>query len=103
MTENRDGRSATPDIKIKKPVSGGPGLAGSGQTTPRRAGPEEPLLPPPGMLGALNPTYRIKRRQLKIIEEIQRNREGGHKVPTWVLALILVLFIGAWALLVILS
>ncbi len=35
--------------------------------------------------------------------EIQRNRRGEYKVPTWVLAAILVAFVAAWAALIFLS
>ena len=35
--------------------------------------------------------------------EIQRNREGNHKIPTWVLATILGLILLAWLLLILLS
>jgi hypothetical protein len=47
-----------------------------------------------------NPTRegRLIRRRRKIAEEIGRNRRGEYKVPTWALVLILVVFIGAWAL-----
>jgi hypothetical protein len=56
----------------------------------------EELLPPAGMFGALNPAYRIKRRQRRIIEEIERARAGDHKVPTWVLGLILLVLLAGW-------
>jgi hypothetical protein len=62
----------------------------------------EPL-PPPGPFGVLNPTYRIKRRQQRIRAEIERARNGDHKVPTWVLGLILVAIVGAWLGLIFLS
>ena len=45
----------------------------------------------------------LQRRRDKYVEEIQRNRQGGHKVPTWVLVLILVAMVGGWALLIALS
>ncbi|MEV0732450.1 hypothetical protein [Polymorphospora sp. NPDC050346] len=45
----------------------------------------------------------VNRRREKIAAEIERNRRGDHKVPTWVLATILLLVIAAWAALVILS
>lgn len=64
---------------------------------------EDPLLPPPGPFGALNPTYRVKRRQQRIRAEIERARSGDHKVPTWALALILVAIVGAWLGLIFLS
>jgi hypothetical protein len=57
---------------------------------------QEELAPPPGPLGALSPNYRLKRRQQRIREEIERARRGDHKVPTWALALILVLLVAGW-------
>jgi uncharacterized membrane protein YGL010W len=42
---------------------------------------------------------RLERRRDKIRAEIERNREGGHKVPTWVLAAVLGLFVLGWILL----
>ena len=45
----------------------------------------------------------LVRRRRKIVEEIERNRRGEYKVPTWVLALILVAFIAGWAALIIFS
>jgi hypothetical protein len=43
---------------------------------------------------------RFDRRREKIRREIEQSREGNHKVPTWVLALILVLFVAGWAYLI---
>ncbi|BEL02374.1 hypothetical protein Q0Z83_005650 [Actinoplanes sichuanensis] len=43
---------------------------------------------------------RLDRRRAKIRAEIEQNREGNHRVPTWVLALILLLLIGGWAYLI---
>jgi hypothetical protein len=40
----------------------------------------------------------LLRRQRKIREEIARNRRGEYRVPTWVLAVILVAVLAAWAL-----
>jgi hypothetical protein len=62
---------------------------------------EEP--PQPGPLGMLSPSYRLKRRQLRIREEIARARAGDHKIPTWVLGLILLAIVGAWIGLILLS
>ena len=45
----------------------------------------------------------LVRRRRKIREEIERNRRGEYKVPTWVLALILVVFVVAWVSLIIFS
>ncbi|MBO4205430.1 hypothetical protein [Micromonospora echinofusca] len=45
----------------------------------------------------------IERRRQKIREEVERNRRGEYKVPTWVLALALVLMVGGWLALIFLS
>jgi hypothetical protein len=45
----------------------------------------------------------LQRRRDKVVEEIERNRRGDHKVPTWVLTLILLAFVAAWAAVVILA
>lgn len=44
-----------------------------------------------------------QRRREKVVAEIQRNRRGEYRVPTWVLALLLVLLVGGWLALVLLS
>jgi hypothetical protein len=46
---------------------------------------------------------RLARRRHKIRDEIERNRRGDYRVPTWVLALALVLLVGGWLALVLLS
>jgi hypothetical protein len=46
---------------------------------------------------------RLERRRQKIRDEIERNRRGEYRVPTWVLALALVLLIAGWLALVLLS
>jgi hypothetical protein len=35
--------------------------------------------------------------------EIRRNREGNHRVPTWVMAVALIAIVGAWVALIVLS
>ncbi|WP_018352432.1 hypothetical protein [Longispora albida] len=45
-------------------------------------------------------TGRMQRRRAKIAAEIRRNREGGHRVPTWLLAVLLVVVLAAWAWLI---
>ena len=67
---------------------------------------EQPDQPPPG---ADKPerTFedvmwgRVERKRERIRAEIRRNREGGHKVPTWVLALILFLLLAGWLYLIV--
>lgn len=38
----------------------------------------------------------FERKRAKMRAEITRNRQGGHRVPTWALALILVLIVAVW-------
>lgn len=46
---------------------------------------------------------RLQRRRQKIADEIARNRRGDYRVPTWALALALVLLVAGWLTLVLLS
>ena len=43
----------------------------------------------------------LERRREKVIAEIERNRRGEYKVPTWVLVGLLMLIVAGWAALVI--
>ena len=45
----------------------------------------------------------LVRRRRRIREEIERNRRGEYKVPTWALALILVAVLVGWAAIIFLS
>ncbi|MFC3502436.1 hypothetical protein ACFOOK_15875 [Micromonospora krabiensis] len=45
----------------------------------------------------------VERRREKIRAEIERNRRGEYTVPTWVLALALVLIVGGWLALIFLA
>jgi fatty acid desaturase len=45
----------------------------------------------------------LQRRREKIRAEVERNRRGGHRVPTWVLVVILVAVVAAWTALVVWS
>ncbi|WBB68802.1 hypothetical protein [Micromonospora sp. WMMD812] len=45
----------------------------------------------------------VERRREKIRNEIERNRRGEYTVPTWVLALALVLIVGGWLALIFLA
>jgi hypothetical protein len=45
----------------------------------------------------------VQRRKQKIAEEIARNRRGEYAVPTWVLALVLGVFLAGWIGLIVLS
>ena len=44
---------------------------------------------------------RVERKRARLRAEIQRNREGGHKVPTWVLAVVLGLLLVGWLVLIV--
>ena len=44
-----------------------------------------------------------QRRRDRFVAEIERNRAGGHRVPTWVLAVALLAMITLWAAVVLLS
>jgi hypothetical protein len=44
---------------------------------------------------------RLERKRERIRAEIARNRSGGHRVPTWVLAAILALVLAGWLYLVV--
>jgi hypothetical protein len=44
-----------------------------------------------------------QRRRDRFVAEIQRNREGGHRVPTWLLAAALLAMVALWAALILLS
>ena len=44
---------------------------------------------------------RLDRRRERIYRQIQRNRAGGHKVPTWVLAAVLGLLLAGWLYLIV--
>jgi hypothetical protein len=43
---------------------------------------------------------RYARRRERVYRQIERDRAGDHKIPTWVLALILLLFLGGWLYLI---
>jgi fatty acid desaturase len=45
----------------------------------------------------------IQRRRDKFVAEIQRNRAGDHRVPTWVLALALFTLVALWAAVIVFS
>ena len=45
----------------------------------------------------------VDRRRDRIVAEVQRNRRGEYKVPTWVLAAVLLAIIAAWAALILLT
>lgn len=46
---------------------------------------------------------RVERKRDRIRAEIQRNRQGGHKVPTWVLAVAVAALLVGWLFLILTS
>ena len=54
--------------------------------------PRDPLAPPVGFLA---------RRREKVRAELERNRRGEYKVPTWVLTTVLIVIVAAFAALLI--
>jgi hypothetical protein len=46
---------------------------------------------------------RVERKRDRIRAEIRRNRQGGHKIPTWLLAAVLALLAAGWLYLIITS
>lgn len=45
----------------------------------------------------------LQKRQQKVRDEIERNRRGDYKVPTWVLAALLVAVLVGWLLIIFLT
>jgi hypothetical protein len=46
---------------------------------------------------------RVERKRDRIRAEITRNRAGGHKIPTWALAVVLGLLVAGWLYLILTS
>ena len=44
---------------------------------------------------------RLERRRERIRAEIRRNRQGGHRIPTWVLAALLAAILIGWIYLIV--
>jgi hypothetical protein len=90
------------------PESGqaGSDRADRGIVDPDRADPDRMGTPPPLRerirLDDARPGWWERRRE-KVVEEIARNRRGGHTVPTWVMVLALVVIVGAWAAVLVLA
>jgi hypothetical protein len=61
--------------------------------------PDPPESPPERTTSQVRQGF-LQRKREKTIAEIERNRRGEYKVPTWVLALALVLILGGWTALV---
>jgi len=66
-----------------------------------------PPLPPPPLRADFNPDRPARSRQgrrlQRIREEVERNRTEGPAVPTWVLAAALVVIVGGFLAVVLLS
>jgi len=81
-----------------------------GHQPAERIQPAEPIPRVPGLLGdkvELTPEEvrwgRVERKRERIRAEIERNRAGGHRVPTWAMAAALGLILLAWLILLITS
>ncbi len=59
--------------------------------------------PPPERTDDQVRLNRMDRRRERIAAEIRRNRQGDYRVPTWVLVVVLVLLLGGWIALIVLS
>jgi hypothetical protein len=46
---------------------------------------------------------RIDRRRERIRAQVKRDRQGNHKIPTWVLAVLLGLLLAGWLYLIVTS
>ena len=46
---------------------------------------------------------RVERKRERIRSQVERDRRGGHKVPTWVLAVILGAIVLGWLCLILLG
>jgi hypothetical protein len=46
---------------------------------------------------------RVQRKRERIRSEVRRNRAGGHKIPTWLLAALLGIVLLGWLWLVVTS
>jgi len=46
---------------------------------------------------------RVQRKRERIRSEVRRNRAGGHKVPTWVMAAALGVILAGWIYLLVTS
>lgn len=63
--------------------------------------PGEPVSSRDATSKPVNNAIRVNRRRAKIMAEIERNRRGEYTVPTWVLAMILLMIIAGYAALII--
>ena len=64
----------------------------------RRPGEDDPFATPGERRRGI-----VERRREKIAAEIERNRRGDYRVPTWGLVVALVVVVGAWLVLILLA
>jgi hypothetical protein len=72
-----------------------PGELPAPKWRPERVPPDAGVTPP------LREPNRFERRKMRIREEIARNRRGEAAIPTWVLALILVVIVGGFTAIIV--
>jgi hypothetical protein len=66
--------------------------------------PGQPSLPEPPERNEYEVRWnRIERRRERIYRQIQKDRAGNHKIPTWVYATMLGLLLAGWLYLIITS
>ena len=70
------------------------GPADTASAGPAGSGPVEPAARPAGFW---------QRRRDRFVAEIDRNRQGGHRIPTWVLSAAVLAMLAAWAAVILLS
>jgi hypothetical protein len=61
----------------------------------RRPGEDDPFATPTERRRSV-----VERRREKIAAEIERNRRGDYKVPTWAFVVAIVFVVGAWLALI---
>ena len=61
--------------------------------------PERQLPPKPGLYPVR--TGWVQNRRRKVVEEIERNRRGDYRIPTWVLAIALGTIVATWVAVII--
>jgi hypothetical protein len=93
-----------------QPDSGTPAHSGTPTHSGTHADSAEPIPRVPGLLGdkvELTPEEvrwgRVERKRERIRAEIERNRAGDHRIPTWAMAAALGLILLAWLILLITS
>jgi hypothetical protein len=65
--------------------------------------PSEPPRSDERPMDVISPFSRVQKRRDKIVAQIEANRRGEYKVPTWVLVVILLAFIGGWVAVIVIG